>query len=198
MYGTSGHHPPCHPRFKLCSVIICAASPVCSCVPQRLGLETSREACTVLGSTVAPRHAIRSGRIGSVPTPMGASPARAGRLRESDQVAVGNRFRGGLEGEERNGLPEQRLGAARLGHEFYAGVLGPPVVYLKRPGQTGGAVAHTFWFVSRRRRPSMVNRQNKSAAASAGTCCGCRSQFRASQTLPSIQYEAVGRFRIGA
>src|ERR1017187_38744 len=63
----------------------------------------------------------------------------------------------------------------------------------------------TFRFVSRRRKPSMVNRQNKSPASSmepfhreAGTYCGCRSQVNASQTSRSISYEVVGRLRIGA
>jgi len=65
---------------------------------------------------------------GSGQGPVKSNYLRVGRLRESDQVAVGDRFRGGLEGKGRDSLPEQGLGAPRLGHEFYAGVLGPPVV----------------------------------------------------------------------
>ena len=63
----------------------------------------------------------------------------------------------------------------------------------------------TCWFVNKRRKPSMVKRQNRSAASpmdayqrAAGTCCGCWSQVSASQTLMSTKYEVVGRLRVGA
>jgi len=65
---------------------------------------------------------------GSGQGPVKGYYVRAGCLREADQVAVGDRFRGGLQGEGCDGLPEQSLGAARLGREFNARVLGPPVV----------------------------------------------------------------------
>src|ERR1035441_8958256 len=63
----------------------------------------------------------------------------------------------------------------------------------------------TWPFVSSRRKPSIVSRQNSSAASSidayqrdAGTCCGCWSQLSASQTLMSIKYEVIGGFGIRA
>src|ERR1039457_6657365 len=79
---------------------------------------------------------------GSGQAPVKSNDLRAGRLCESDQVAVGDRFRGRLEGKGRRGLPEQSLGAARLVREFYARILRPPVVQSERPGQSGYTVAH--------------------------------------------------------
>lgn len=54
--------------------------------------------------------------------------------------------------------------------------------------------------LSKRRKPSMVTRQNRSLAsvvdgsipAGCGTCCGCWSHVNASQTLISIKYEVIG------
>ena len=72
---------------------------------------------------------------GSGQPPVKSDDLRTGRLRESDQVAVGDRLGGRLEGEGGHGQPEQGLGAMRLGRELYARVLPPPVVELERPGR---------------------------------------------------------------
>src|SRR5450759_2977929 len=63
----------------------------------------------------------------------------------------------------------------------------------------------TCRLVSRRKKPSIVNRQKRSAESSmdayqraAGTCRGCWSQVSASQTLISIKYEVIGSLGIRA
>jgi len=66
----------------------------------------------------------------------------------------------------------------------------------------------TARLVKRRRRPSIVRRQNRSVESpdrfsevyqrDALTCCGCESQVSASHTLMSTKYEVIGRFGIRA
>lgn len=74
--------------------------------------------------------------------PVKCDYVRTSGLRKSYQVTVGYRLRGRLEGKGPRGLPEQSLGAARLGRELHARVPGPPVVQLERPGQGSRAAAH--------------------------------------------------------
>jgi len=106
---------------------------------------------------------------------------------------------------QRERLPETLLGAERFRGKY------PPGSRLQRsyrssaPARVTVLPPITCRLVSNRKKPSIVNRQKISTAAStesyqcaAAECCGCWSQVSASHTLMSIKYEVVGRLRVGA